>query len=140
EIRKHNRATLEAHPLSWRIQLIEGSSTDPSVVAQVAQLAEGRAPVVVILDSMHTHDHVLNELRAYAPLVTPGSYLIVFDTVIGDLTDDLYPDRPWGRGNNPKTAVHAFLAEQPHFRIDRDLEDRLLFTAAPDGYLLRERA
>ena len=135
DIREHNRRALEAHPLAGRVDLVQGSSTDPAVVADVRRLVGDAAPVLVVLDSMHTHRHVLDELHAYAPLVTEGSYVVVFDTVIEDLPEDAYPDRPWGRGNSPKTAVHAFLSTTDRFVLDKDLEARLLFTAAPDGFL-----
>ena len=135
EIRPHNRRTIEAHPLSKRIRLIEGSSTDPAVVKEVRAAAEGCSGVVVILDSLHTHAHVLEELRLYSPLVGKGSYLIAFDTAIDDVPGDAFPDRPWGKGNNPKTAVREFLKENPRFEVDRALEDRLGITSAPEGFL-----
>lgn len=135
DIRAPNRAALDAHPLRRRIDLVEGSSVDPRVVAQVFDAARGREPVMVVLDSLHTHEHVLEELRRYAPLVRAGSYLVVLDTVIERLPDDLYPDRPWSRGDNPFTAVHAFLRESARFEIDREIEARLGITTAPDGFL-----
>ena len=135
EIRDHNRHAIETHPLKKRITLIEGSSTDETVVARAARHADGARRVFVCLDSNHTADHVTRELALYAPLVTPGGYLVVFDTLIDDLPASEFPDRPWGPGNGPKTAVHRFLRDNPRFVIDRELEQRLLFTAAPDGYL-----
>jgi len=135
DIRAHNRREIEAHPLARRIRLIEGSSTDATVAAAVRQLARGRKAVMVMLDSDHTHAHVLRELELYAPLVTRDSYLIVFDTVIEDLTDDLFPDRRWGKGNNPKTAVREFLKTTDRFVIDDRIAGKLLLTCAPDGYL-----
>ncbi len=135
EIRPHNRAALDAHPLRRRIDLVEGSSIDPAVVAAACAAAEQRAPVMVVLDSLHTHAHVLAELRSYSPLVGAGSYLVVLDTVIEELPDDLYPDRPWSRGDNPMTAVRAFLAENTRFEVDRELEERLGITTAPSGFL-----
>jgi cephalosporin hydroxylase len=135
DIRAHNRAVIEAHPMMKRITLIEGSSTDPEVVKQVQKLAQGAAPVLVILDSNHTHQHVADELRLYSPLVSRGSYLIVFDTVIEDMPADAHPDRPWGPGNNPKTAVREFLRSTDRFRIDREIENKLMITVAPEGYL-----
>jgi cephalosporin hydroxylase len=103
-------------------------------VAQVRELVSGRRALVV-LDSMHTHDHVARELDLYSPLVGAGSYLVVLDTVIDDMPKSAFPDRPWGPGNNPKTAVRAFLAANPRFEVDRELDDKLLVTAAPEGYL-----
>ena len=135
DIRAHNRREIEAHPLARRIRLIEGSSTDATVAAAVRQLARGRKAVMVMLDSDHTHAHVLRELELYAPLVTRDSYLIVFDTVIEDLEDDLFPDRRWGKGNNPKTAVREFLKTTDRFVIDDRIAGKLLLTCAPDGYL-----
>lgn len=135
EIRPHNRQAIEAHPMFRRITLIEGSSIDEAVVAELRRHAAGRKAVLVCLDSNHTHDHVLRELQLYSPLVTPGSYLVVFDTIVEDLPDDFFPDRPWGKGNNPKTAVHQFLKTTDRFQIDRDIADKLLVTVCPDGFL-----
>jgi cephalosporin hydroxylase len=135
DIRAHNRAAIETHPLARRVHMIEGSSIDPAVAAEVVRQCRGAERVLVLLDSNHTHEHVLAELRLYSPLVRRGSYIVVFDTLIEDMPDDSFPDRPWGKGNNPKTAVHAFLGETDRFRIDTDLEAKLLITVAPDGYL-----
>jgi cephalosporin hydroxylase len=135
ELRPQNRAEIEKHPLFKRIKIIEGSSIDEKVAGQVRRLAAGKRQVMVILDSNHTHDHVLEELRLYAPLVTKGSYLVVFDTVVEDMPDDFFPNRPWGRGNNPKTAVREFLKTNDRFEIDKEIEGKLLMTVAPDGYL-----
>ena len=137
DIRAHNRAAIEAHPLASRIHMIEGSSIAPEIVSQVHEFARGSRRIMVCLDSMHTHDHVLAELRAYAPLVAPGSYCVVFDTIIEDLPDDMFPNRPWGKGNNPKTAVHEFLKSHAEVEIDQDIPEKLLITVAPDGYLKR---
>lgn len=139
DIRAHNRAAIEAHPLSRRIDMIQGSSVAPDIVAKVRSAAAGRKAVMVLLDSNHTHEHVMAELNAYAGLVTTGSYCVVFDTVIEDLPADSFPDRPWGKGNNAKTAVHAFLAENKNFEIDKSIQNKLLITVAPDGYLKRVR-
>lgn len=137
DIRAHNREAIEAHPMSRRLRLIQGSSIAEDVVAQVRALAQGKT-VLVVLDSNHTHDHVLAELRAYAPLVSPGSYCVVMDTLVEDMPPQLSnPDRPWGVGNNPKTAVRAFLAECDDFEVDADLEAKLLISVAPSGYLRR---
>lgn len=135
DIREPNRRAIEEHPMSRRITMLQGSSTDPEIVSQVVALANGKRRVMVVLDSNHTHDHVLQELNLYAPLVTRGSYLIVLDTVIEDLPEDFFPDRPWGRGNNPKTAVWQFLAENDRFEIDPEYQEKLLISVAPDGYL-----
>lgn len=138
EIRAHNRAAIEAHPMAHRIRLIEGSSVAPEVVAQVRAAAAGKQRVLVFLDSNHTHEHVLAELNAYADLVTVGSFCVVFDTFVEDMPDDyVWTDRPWGKGNNPKTAVWEFLRSHPEFQLDKSVEDKLLVTSAPDGFLRR---
>ncbi len=134
EIRAHNRASIEAHPMFKRIKLLEGSSIVPDIVGQIRKTAEGKR-VLVVLDSNHTHDHVLAELEAYAPLVAVGSYCVVMDTVVEDMPDDFFPDRPWGKGNNPKTAVREFLRNNDRFEIDKEVENKLLITVAPGGYL-----
>jgi cephalosporin hydroxylase len=133
EIRPHNRQALEQHPLFKRIALIEGSSTDDAVARRVQE--QCRPPVLVVLDSNHTHAHVLRELQLYAPLVTRGSYLVVFDTVVDDMPASAFPDRPWGPGNNPRTAVRAFLETTDRFVVDQEMADKLLITVAPGGYL-----
>lgn len=137
DIRAHNRAAIEAHPMASRIQMIQGSSVDPDVIAQVHAIAADYQCVLVCLDSNHTHAHVLAELEAYAPLSSVGSYCVVFDTIIEDLPDNLYPDRPWSKGNNPKTAVHEYLKTHPEFSIDKSIQHKLLITVAPDGFLKR---
>ncbi|HUU90001.1 MAG TPA: cephalosporin hydroxylase family protein [Phycisphaerae bacterium] len=137
DIHPHNRAAIEGHPLARRVRLIEGSSTDPEVAARAAGMARGKKSVLVMLDSDHTHDHVLRELHLYSPLVTVGSYLVVFDTSIDDMPAGLYPGRPWGRGNNPRTAVREFLATNDQFVVDQEIEDKILVTVASGGYLTR---
>lgn len=137
DIREHNRDAILAHPMSRRITMLQGSSVAPDIVAQVKAHAAGRQRVLVSLDSNHTHEHVLAELQAYAPLVTPGSYCIVFDTVIEDMPAASFGDRPWGPGNSPKSAVHAFLRQNAGFRIDRAIDHKLLISVAPEGYLER---
>ncbi|MEK6208821.1 MAG: cephalosporin hydroxylase family protein [Pseudomonadota bacterium] len=149
DIRSHNRAAIEAHPLANRIEMFQGSSIAPEVVAWVHEKARGYEVILVCLDSNHTHEHVLLELEAYAPLVSAGSYCVVFDTIIDDLPDGTFVDRPWGRGNNPKTAVQEYLCrlkeegrlaadgQALNFKIDKMIESKLLITVAPDGYLKR---
>lgn len=139
DIRAHNRAAIEAHPMFKRISLIQGSSIDPDIVAQVHALAAGRQRAMVCLDSNHTHAHALAELEAYAALTTIGSYCVVFDTVIEDLPATLYPDRPWGPGDNPKSAVWQYLKKHPEFEIDARVDHKLLVSVAPSGYLRRVR-
>ena len=138
DIRPHNRQAIESHPMFKRINMIEGSSVDLGVVEQVRALAEGKK-VILVLDSNHTHEHVLEELRLYAPLVSLGSYCVVMDTVVEDMPADAFPDRPWGPGDNPKTAVWAYLEENGDFEIDQQMNDKLLISVAPDGYLRRVR-
>ena len=138
DIRPHNRLAIESHPMFKRIRMIEGSSVDLAVVEQVRALAAGKK-VILVLDSNHTHEHVLEELRLYAPLVSLGSYCVVMDTVVEDMPADAFPDRPWGPGDNPKTAVWAYLEENGDFEIDRQMNDKLLISVAPDGYLRRVR-
>jgi cephalosporin hydroxylase len=138
DIRAHNKAAIEAHPMSSRITMIEGSSVAPEVVEQVRSAAAGYSRVLVCLDSMHTHAHVLAELLAYAPLVTPGSYCVVFDTIVEDMPAGSFPNRPWDKGDNPKTAVWEFLKAHPEFEIDATMQDKLLLTVAPDGFLRRK--
>jgi len=117
--------------------MIQGSSVDEAVVEQARKIAAGFKRVLVCLDSNHTHDHVLTELDAYTPLVTSGSYCVVFDTVVEDMPKSMFPDRPWGPGNNPKTAVWQWLKSHPEFEIDRLIPGKLQLTVAPDGYLKR---
>ncbi len=151
DIREHNRQAIDLHPMSSRIQMIEGSSIDSEITSQVRQIASGYQRVLVCLDSNHTHDHVLAELEAYAPLVSAGSYCVVFDTLIEDMPDEFFQDRPWCKGNSPKTAVWEYLNRLGgndrkgvdgavlRFEIDKRIEHKLLITVAPDGYLERVR-
>lgn len=150
DIRSHNRTAIEAHPMAGRIDMIQGSSIAPEVIAQVYEKANGKQRILVCLDSAHTHEHVLAELEAYAPLTSTGSYCVVFDTLIEDVPDDMFPNRPWGKGDNPKTAVREYLrrlndeervgadGRALNFKIDKAIESKLLITVAPDGYLRRE--
>jgi cephalosporin hydroxylase len=135
EIREHNRVEIENHPMYKRITMIEGSSTAEDVITQVYDFAKGKKRILICLDSMHTQDHVARELDIYSPLVTKNSYLVVYDTIIEDMPDEMFADRPWGRGNNPKTAVWEFLKNNDRFIIDKEIENKLQITVAPDGYL-----
>jgi cephalosporin hydroxylase len=137
DIRKHNRDAIEAHPMSSRIQIIQGSSIDSDVIAQVKQIAQNYETVLVYLDSNHTHEHVLAELEAYALLVSVGSYCVVFDTIVEDMPKEMFPDRPWGPGDNPKTAVWEYVKSHPEFEIDKSIPNKLQITVAPDGFLRR---
>lgn len=149
DIRAHNRAAIEAHPMASRIQMIQGSSVAPEIIAQVYAVASKFTRVMVMLDSNHTHSHVCAELEAYAPLTSVGSYCCVFDTVVEDMPKEMFPDRSWGPGDNPKTAVWEYLrlltehgrkaadGSQLVFEIDKSIDNKLLITVAPDGYLKR---
>lgn len=139
DIRAHNRQAIEAHPMMKRIEMLEGSSVDPGIVDEVRSRAATAERVLVFLDSNHTHEHVLAELEAYAPLVTPSSYCVVFDTLIENMPADMFSDRPWGPGNNAMTAVNAYLADHPEFEIDSEMDGKLLISVAPRGYLRRAR-
>lgn len=139
DIRAHNRAAIKAHPMNRRIDMIQGSSIALEIIHRVRERAAGKKRVMVALDSNHTHAHVLAELEAYAPLTTVGSYCVVFDTVVEDMPADMFPDRPWGPGDNPKTAAWEFLKTHPEFEIDTTMQNKLLVTVAPDGYLRRMR-
>ena len=137
DIREHNRKAIEAHPFANRISMIQGSSVASETVAKVKESAKGYGNIMVCLDSMHTHDHVLAELDAYAPLVAPGSYCVVFDTFVEDMPKGFFSDRPWDPGNNPKTAVFEFLKNHPEFEIDETIQNKLAVTVAPQGFLKR---
>jgi cephalosporin hydroxylase len=137
DIRAHNKAAIIAHPMGKKITMFEGSSIDEKMIAQVKEFASNKKRVLVCLDSNHTHDHVLAELKAYAPLVGVGSYCIVGDTGLEDLPAGTTSDRPWGNGNNPKTAVWEFLKDNDAFIIDKTIESKLILTGSPDGYLKR---
>lgn len=135
DIRQHNRDAIEAHPMASRIEMIQGSSIDDAIIKKVHNIAKDYNTILVCLDSNHTHDHVMAELNAYAFLVSKGSYCVVFDTFVEDVPKDLFLDRPWSPGDNPKTAVWEYLKTHPEFEIDKDIQHKLLITVAPDGYL-----
>jgi cephalosporin hydroxylase len=135
DIREHNRRQIESHPMAKHIDMLQGSSIDAAIVARAHEYAFGRKSVLVCLDSNHTHEHVLEELRLYSPLVAPGSYLIVFDTTIDEMPAEYFSGRPWGPGNNPKTAVAEFLRQSDRFEVDRTIESKIGLTVASGGYL-----
>ena len=137
DIREHNREAIEAHPMASRIQMIQGSSIAPEIIAQVKGVAKDYKCILISLDSNHTHGHVLAELEAYAPLTSVGSYCVVFDTIVEDMPEDMFPDRPWGPSDNPKTAVWEYLKTHSEFEIDKSIQHKLLITVAPDGWLKR---
>jgi len=143
EIRPHNRAAIQSHFLSPYITLIEGSSIDPSIVSQVSETLKPGETVMVMLDSCHTKDHVLNELNAYGPLVTPGSYIVATEGIMEQLTGAprSQPDRPW---NNPRQAALEFVSSHPQFIIEEPtfpfnegaVKQRVTYW--PDAYLRRK--
>lgn len=135
DIRKHNSEEIKKHPMSKNIDMIEGSSINEEVVQQVYKYAYGKKNIMVILDSNHTHEHVLKELNFYSSLVKKDNYLIVLDTLIEDMPDDLSNNRSWGKGNNPKTAVREFLKSNDRFVNESKVDNKLLLTVAPEGYL-----
>ena len=143
DIRKHNRILIESHKMSKRIKMIEGDSTSSDIAKKVYSVAKNRKKIMVCLDSNHTHDHVLKELKIYAPLTSIGSYCVVFDTIIDDLPADYMPDgrpRPWNPGNNPKTAVNDFLKHNSDFQIDKNIDNKILISVSPGGYLKRVKS
>ncbi len=135
DIRKHNEIAIKSHPMYSRIKMIEGSSVDESTLAKVNSFAANFSKVLVCLDSNHTYDHVLKELELYAPFVSKDSYCVVFDTIIEDLPPEEFPNRPWGPGNSPKTAVNKFLLDHPEFMIDKEIDHKLLISVCPNGFL-----
>ena len=137
DIRKHNQVAIDAHPMRNRLVYLEGSSIDPSIIKKVRSMAENYERVLVCLDSNHTHQHVLSELEAYAPLTSIGSYCVVFDTIINEMPEEAYPDRPWGPDNNPKTAIDEFLVEHPEFVADRTIDNKIQISVCSGGYLKR---
>jgi cephalosporin hydroxylase len=137
DLRSHNREALVAHPMYPRLKIFDGSSVDEKIASVIAEKATKCQRVMVVLDSNHTHEHVLGELNLFAPLVSVGSYCVVFDTVIEDLEGVEFVDRPWGKGDNPKTAVAEFLKTNSDFEVDRAIDEKLLISAAPGGYLKR---
>ena len=138
DIRSHNRTAIENHPLGNRIEMFEGSSTAESLVNQMMDKSQEYERVMVILDSHHNHEHVLRELKLYGPMVTSGQYLIVFDTIIENFPQEAFADRDWSVGNKPMTAVFEFLASGSDFSLDKEIENRLLVTVAPNGFLKRK--
>jgi cephalosporin hydroxylase len=137
DIRSHNKDAILAHPLANRIEMIQGSSIASETIAAVKDIAKDFSNILVCLDSNHTHAHVLAELEAYAPLVGRGNYCVVFDTFVEDVPKALFADRPWGPGDNPKTAVQKYLSTHSEFQIDKSIENKLGITVAPSGYLRR---
>lgn len=136
DIRKHNRIAIVKHPLYKRITMLEGSSVELEIVRKVTEMTKGKK-TMVFLDSLHTHSHVLKELNLYSKLVSKGSYLVVFDTVVQFMNKKSFPNRPWDKNDNPYTAVQEFLIKNKHFIIDSEIDNKLLISSAPMGYLKR---
>lgn len=134
EIRPHNRAAIEAHPMYRKITMLEGSSTDPDIAETVRRIAEKHETIMVLLDSCHTAEHVLREMELYGPLVSAGSYLVVYDTLV-EFEDKPHTDRPWGKGNSPYTAVQEFLRTHDEFTVDERIEQKIVITSCPGGWL-----
>jgi cephalosporin hydroxylase len=137
DIRSHNKEAIKDHSMSSRIQMIQGSSIDRLIIEKVKKIALDYKRILISLDSNHTHEHVLQELNAYAPLTSIGSYCVVFDTAIEDISSNNFSDRNWGPGNSPKTAVWEYLKTHNEFEIDKKIHNKLLITSCPDGYLKR---
>ena len=137
DIREHNKKAIELHPMSKKITMFQGSSLDKKIIEKVEKFANKGKKILVCLDSNHTHEHVLAELKAYAHLVSINSYCVVFDTIVEDLPKNTSPNRPWDKGNNPKTAVLEYLKTHSEFEIDKSIQNKLLITVAPEGYLKR---
>ena len=135
DIRKHNRSAIENHPMVSRIELLEGSSIDPKIIEKVKSISKNYEKILVCLDSNHTHNHVLLELNAYAPLTSINSYCVVFDTIIEDMPKGTFEDKAWDVGDNPKTAVREYLKNHPEFEIDKNIDNKLMISVAPEGYL-----
>ena len=137
DIREHNKKAIELHPMSKKITMFQGSSLDKKIIEKVEKFANKGKKILVCLDSNHTHEHVLAELKAYVHLVSINSYCVVFDTIVEDLPKNTSPNRPWDKGNNPKTAVLEYLKTHSEFEIDKSIQNKLLITVAPEGYLKR---
>ena len=136
ELRPHNRQALSEHPMRKRIEILEGSSISPEVVDAVCRRAQRHERVMVVLDSNHTHEHVAEELRLYSPLVRKGGPLIVFGTSVAVLSPAFSTNRPWNQHRNPQSALDEFLRTTDRFIVDQEINDKLLLTDAPGGYLL----
>ena len=138
DIRAHNRRSIEEHALTNLVTLIEGPSTDPETIARVRETIPDGASVMVILDSDHSYDHVLDELRVYGPLVTPGQFLVVADTLLGRLTPEQTPKARadvWEPGNEPLSALREYMRETDRFSIDEAINGKLILSSSPGGYL-----
>jgi cephalosporin hydroxylase len=121
--------------VSEKLLLIEGSSTSSETLDKLKEVLAGSRKVLVILDSYHTHDHVLKELQLYSSFVGKDHYIICGDTIVEYIPSQLHRPRPWGPGNNPATAVKKFLSETNRFEVDLKIDQRLLFSCHPGGYL-----
>ena len=131
----HNRDAIMSTPVSHRITLIEGSSSDPEVFEQISsQIPEG-SNILLVLDSNHTHDHVLAELKLWSPLLQKGNFIIVSDTIVEVIPEQKHRPRPWGPGNNPMTGMQEFLESNGRFTSSNAYSDRAIVSFNPSGYL-----
>lgn len=137
DIREHNKKAIEEHPMSKKITMFQGSSIDSVMIEKVHNFAKNGKKIMVCLDSNHTHEHVLAELKAYAELVSIGSYCVVFDTIIESMPRGSFPDRPWEKDNNPMTALKEYLKNNNSFVIDEDIDSKIMLTVTPSGFLKR---
>ena len=135
EIRPHNKNSIEKHPLNFKIRMIEGSSISPDIIKSVEDYAQSFKKILLLLDSNHTEDHVLAELNAYSHLVSKDSYCVVYDTCIENLNEGGFPDRPWDVGNNPMTAINKWIPNHPEYKIDYEIDKKLMISVATSGYL-----
>jgi cephalosporin hydroxylase len=141
DIRPHNRAAIESHPASRWIRMLEGSSISHDVLKTVKSIASEHRKILVFLDSNHTHHHVLSELYAYTPFVTPGSYCVVLDTGIEDIDPSAVKSgRPWCKGNSPKSALNEFLSSNTEFILDDFFHQKAWLTSAPGGFIKRVKS
>ena len=138
DLRKHNKDILNKHFLKKYIQTIDGSSIDTKIFKKIKKISEKFKKILVILDSNHTHEHVLEELNLYSQIVSKNSYCIVFDTIIHNMPNDFYSDRDWNKKNNPMTAVNKFLNKNKKFEIDPEINNKLMITMAKNGYLRKK--
>ena len=143
DIRAHNREAIQTHPMSKRVVLVEGGSVDEVTLARVrAEIPDG-ASVMVVLDSDHSRKHVLAECRAYGPMVTPGCYMVVADTLVGHVTEENAPrkrSKVWFKGDEPLSALQDYMAETNRFEVDEALNGKLVMSSSPGGYVRARRS
>ena len=133
----HTHEALAEHPMSRGVTLLETSSVSDEAVSAARDFLGNAERALLVLDSNHTHEHVLAELRVLAPLLPVGSFILVADTIVEELPQGHYVNRPWDRGNSPLTAANQFLGENPGFVRDTEWSRRALLTEFRDGILRR---